>query len=180
MDIQELEIPGLLLITPKIYSDDRGTFLESFKESVFRKSGIVHSFSQDNQSVSAKNVLRGLHFQIPPYEQGKLVRVVEGKATDVVVDIRKKSSHYGRYLKVELDAVESKILWIPSGFAHGFVAREERTVFLYKCTKEYNQDSESGILWNDPDLAIDWGVDEPLISAKDAALPYFKDLNSKF
>jgi dTDP-4-dehydrorhamnose 3,5-epimerase len=180
MEILELDIPGVLLLKPKVISDERGSFLESYKESLFHDAGIDHTFCQDNQSVSRRNVIRGLHFQEPPFEQGKLVRVVTGSVMDVVVDIRKGSPHYGHYLKVQLNALNMNVLWIPPGFAHGFVSLEDDTMLLYKCTKEYNRESESGILWNDPDLAIDWGIEDPVISEKDKALPCLKDLNSKF
>lgn len=180
MEVQELDIPGVLLITPRVYKDSRGSFLESYKDSAFRQVGINFTFGQDNQSVSGRNVLRGLHFQNPPFEQGKLVRVVSGAATDVIVDIRRDSATYGRHLKIELDASNMRILWIPPGFAHGFVSRSDQTVFLYKCTKEYDQASESGIRWDDPELGIDWQVTDPVISEKDAALPYFKELKTKF
>lgn len=173
MKIQELDIKGPLLIHPDIYSDDRGYFFESFNENKFRGFGIPNNFVQDNQSLSSKNVLRGLHFQKPPYEQGKLVRVVKGAVLDIIVDIRTDSPTFGQNYKVRLDENNKLILWIPPGFAHGFLSLEDNTIFFYKCTAFYNKSSESGILWNDKELGIDWGTTEPIVSEKDNELPSF-------
>ena len=180
MEISPLTIPGPLIIKPRIMEDERGSFFESYNESAFEHAGLPVRFAQDNQSVSHKNVLRGLHFQHPPYEQGKLVRVVQGSVLDVIVDIRRGSPHYGHHLKVLLHADEQKMLWIPPGFAHGFLSLVEGTVFLYKCTKGYHKPSEDGIFWKDTEVGIDWGVENPLVSSKDNILPALNKLNSPF
>ncbi|HMT29440.1 MAG TPA: dTDP-4-dehydrorhamnose 3,5-epimerase [Bacteroidia bacterium] len=180
MKITNLALNGVMLIEPRIFTDERGYFFESYNEERFNKAGIHVEFVQDNQSLSSKGVLRGLHFQNPPFDQGKLVRVVSGSVLDVVVDIRKESPTYGQHLSLKLDALSSQMMWIPPGFAHGFVALEDQTIFLYKCTKVYNKDSEGGILFNDPDLNIDWGIKSPIVSEKDLELELFKNLNSKF
>jgi len=176
MNVTKLKLEGVCIIEPKIFRDDRGLFLESFNEKVFREYGISDSFVQDNHSVSSKGVLRGLHFQYPPFSQGKLVRVVQGSVLDVVVDLRKDSLTYGEYIKEELSASNFKMLWIPSGFAHGFVSLEDNTVFQYKCTDYYNQSSEESIVWNDSDLKIDWGVEKPIVSSKDLQGKPFREI----
>ena len=180
MQVSELALEGILLIEPAVFNDDRGYFFESYNENAFVKAGITHRFLQDNQSKSNKGVLRGLHFQNPPYDQGKLVRVARGAVSDVVVDIRKNSNTYGKHLAVILSDENQHMLWIPPGFAHGFVALEDNTLFLYKCTNVYNKSSEGGIIWNDPSLKINWGFENPLVSPKDLELGFFKDLNSEF
>lgn len=168
MDIKECTIPGLFLIEPKVFVDARGFFYESFNQQIFReKTGVDLTFCQDNESYSKKNVLRGLHFQLPPFAQGKLVRVVAGRVLDVALDIRRSSPTYGKYETFELSSENKKQLWIPPGFAHGFVALEENTIFNYKCTNYYSPVSERTIQWNDTDLAIDWKVENPIISEKD-------------
>ena len=161
-------ISGLLVFEPKVYLDERGAFMESFNHEIFNeKTNGNYAFVQDNQSVSSKGVLRGLHFQNPPYEQGKLIRVVNGRVFDVAVDIRKSSPTYGAHFSIELSAENHKQLWVPPGFAHGFIALEENTTLLYKVTEYYNPQSEGVLLWNDPDLNIDWGINTILISDKD-------------
>ncbi len=161
-------IEGLYILEPRVFEDARGVFFETFNFQKFKEEiGVEVEFVQDNESISKKNVLRGLHFQIPPHAQGKLVRVVSGRALDVAVDIRKKSATYGQYQLVELSAENKKQFWIPPGFAHGFVALEENTIFNYKCTNYYSPVSERTIQWNDPLLNIDWKVSEPIISEKD-------------
>ena len=180
MDITTFDIQGPLLIKPRIFHDDRGYFYESYNAPVFNRNGISAVFVQDNQSSSLKNVLRGLHFQAPPLDQGKLVRVVKGAVYDVAVDIRKGSPTYGQHLKVELTEENKYMFWIPPGFAHGFLSLENDTLFLYKCTNVYDKQSEGGLLWNDPDLNIDWGVSEPLVSEKDMELSAWKNFNSPF
>jgi dTDP-4-dehydrorhamnose 3,5-epimerase len=174
------DIEGLLVITPDIYHDDRGFFLESYHAERYSNAGLPAHFAQDNQSVSKANVVRGLHFQRPPFEQGKLVRVIRGRALDVAVDIRKNSPSYGKVYTIMLNAADQRMLWIPPGFAHGFSALEDDTVFLYKCTKPYHRDSEAGIIFNDPDLKIDWHVKMPVVSSKDLELGFFKELESPF
>lgn len=180
MKIETTPIEGLLIIHPHIFSDHRGYFIESYNQKVFEEVVKGISFVQDNESSSSINTLRGLHFQAPPYEQGKLVRVVKGKVLDVVVDIRKSSSTYGKYVSVLLDDKQKTQLWIPPGFAHGFLALEQDTIFSYKCTNYYNKDSEGCILWNDPDLNIHWGIDNPLVSEKDAQGQLFRNFISPF
>ena len=161
-------IEGLYILEPRVFEDARGVFFETFNLQKFKEGiGLEVEFVQDNESISKKNVLRGLHFQIPPYSQGKLVRVVSGRALDVAVDIRKKSATYGQYQLVELSSENKKQFWIPPGFAHGFVALEENTIFNYKCTNYYSPVSERTIQWNDPLLNIDWEVSAPIISEKD-------------
>ncbi len=180
MNITQSELPDLLIIDPKVFGDDRGYFFESFNEEVFRAAGLETRFAQDNESRSAKGVLRGLHFQEPPYEQGKLVRVARGAVIDVSVDIRKDSQTYGKWAAFELSEQNKRMLWIPPGFAHGFVTLEDDTIFIYKCTKVYKSESENSIRWNDPDLNIEWGIENPIISPKDSESPLFRELESPF
>ena len=177
MNFEKTEIEGLTIITPDLFKDDRGIFMETFHRDVFEKNGLPTHFAQDNLSVSKKHVLRGLHFQKPPYAQGKLVNVVRGAALDVAVDLRKNSPTFGKWKSVLLTEDNRLIFWIPEGFAHGFVALEDNTVFQYKCTNVYCKESEGSIRWNDPDLNIDWGVSNPILSEKDAATPLFKNNN---
>lgn len=172
-------IPDVVLIVPKVFGDSRGYFMETFKQSEFASNGIDYEFNQDNQSRSSSGILRGLHFQNPPYEQGKLVRVIVGEILDVAVDIRKNSSHYGKYVSATLSAENKKMLWIPPGFAHGFFAIEDCVVH-YKATKEYNFASEGGIIWNDPTVNVKWPSMTPEISEKDGKWPRISDLNSPF
>jgi dTDP-4-dehydrorhamnose 3,5-epimerase len=181
MNIIETNLVGLHLIEPKVFKDSRGYFLESYNYETFKKSGIDVNFVQDNQSFSCKGTLRGLHFQNIPYSQVKLVRVITGSIIDVAVDIRKGSKTYGKYYSVELSGENKKMLYIPDGFAHGFLTLEDNTIVQYKCSNVYNKESEGGIIWNDPDININWGLmDEPIISDKDKNNILFKDLNSKF
>ncbi len=180
MEIIKTAIEGLLILKPKVFGDERGYFFESWSKKVYQNIGLDLVFVQDNQSLSQKGVLRGLHFQNPPFAQGKLVRVVKGSVIDVVVDIRKNSTTYGEYFAVKLSEENKKIFWIPEGFAHGFVALENDTVFTYKCTEVYNKDSEDALVWNDVDLNIDWGVENPLVSEKDMIATSFKDFKSQF
>ncbi len=175
MQIRETSIQGLVEITPNVFTDERGYFLESFNRGVFEKFSLPTDFVQDNQSFSYKGVLRGLHFQNAPFAQGKLVRVTSGRALDVAVDLRPESPTFGRYELFELNTITNTIVYIPEGFAHGFVTLED-TIFSYKCTAPYHKASESGIIWNDPDLNIDWGVSDPIVSEKDLILPAFSSL----
>lgn len=175
MIVKETGFEGLLIIEPTIYGDNRGYFFESYNRQKFEEMGIPHHFVQDNQSLSAKGVLRGLHFQKEPYAQGKLVRVLTGKALDVAVDLRPDSKTFGQHYKYLLDAQKNNMMYIPEGFAHGFVTLEE-TLFFYKCTNFYNKEAECGVLWNDPDLNIDWEVDNPELSEKDLKLSLFKEV----
>lgn len=175
MEFKNTKIEGLIEIFPRIFGDERGYFFESYQKSVFEKNGIPFDFVQDNQSFSTAGVLRGLHFQNEPFAQGKLVRVVKGKVLDVAVDIRPDSPTFGQYEKFILDDERQNMAYIPAGFAHGFLALED-SIFSYKCTEVYNKASESGIIWNDPTLNIDWGIENPNVSAKDLELPAFKEL----
>jgi len=179
MKIIPTPLKGLLVIEPRIATDERGFFFESFNDRLMSEHGISDRFVQDNQSVSKKNVLRGLHFQKPPFEQGKLVRVVSGSVLDVVVDIRSDSETFGKHFTAELSGKNNKMMWIPAGFAHGFLALEDDTVFLYKVTQYYEPASEGGILYNDPELNIDWRVSDPVISKKDKVLPTFSEFRQQ-
>ena len=180
MEIIKTPIEGLLVVKPKIFVDNRGLFFESWSVESFSKNGLDLNFVQDNQSLSNKGVLRGLHFQNPPFAQGKLVRVIKGSVLDVVVDIRKHSSSYGQHFSIELNEVNKTILWIPPGFAHGFVTLEDDTIFSYKCTGTYNSAFEDSILWSDKDLNIDWRFKNPLVSEKDLDAGSFKNFISQF
>lgn len=180
MNITTFEIEGPLLISPSVFSDERGYFFESFHIEKYKKAGISNSFVQDNESKSSKGVLRGLHFQNPPFDQGKLVRVTNGKVLDIAVDIRKNSPTYGKHIAVELSGENKMQLWIPPGFAHGFLSLCDETIFIYKCTNVYNKEAEDGILWNDTLLNINWGVENPIVSEKDLILQAFNSFNSKF
>lgn len=177
MQVQRLAIPDLILFTPRVFGDARGFFFESFNERVFSEAvDQTFTFVQDNHSRSSKGVLRGLHYQLAPRTQGKLVRVVQGEVFDVAVDIRKGSPTFGQWVGVHLSADNKQQLWIPPGFAHGFVTLSDTAEFLYKTTDFYAPECEQAIAWNDPTLAIDWQFDgEPLVSAKDAAAPNFVD-----
>ncbi len=180
MEIIEEPIQGLKLIRPRVFEDQRGYFYESYNQQQMKAIGINETFVQDNQSLSQKDVVRGLHFQIPPMAQGKLVRVVKGAVLDVAVDIRKDSPDYGRVYAVELTESNKLMLWIPVGFAHGFRTLVDDTVFSYKCTNYYSKEHEQGIMWNDPDLAIDWKISDPILSEKDKMNSNFKDFKSPF
>lgn len=180
MKITKTRIDGPLIIEPQIFNDARGYFFESYNEEKMKGMGISSYFVQDNQSLSQKGAIRGLHFQAPPFEQGKLVRVVQGAVLDVVVDIRKNSATYGQQISVELSAQNKLMFWIPPGFAHGFETLMDDTLFLYKCTNTYNKSSEGGLFWNDPELAIEWRTAAPIVSEKDQVLPNFKNFVSPF
>jgi dTDP-4-dehydrorhamnose 3,5-epimerase len=178
MQVQRLAIPDVLLLTPRVFEDERGFFYESFNQKVFDEAvGRKVTFVQDNHSKSAKGVLRGLHFQLPPKAQGKLVRVVRGAVFDVAVDIRRESPTFGKWVSAELSEENRAQLWIPEGFAHGFLALREGTEVLYKATSEYSRSHEGSLLWSDTDLAISWRVGvQPLLSRKDATAPGFAAL----
>lgn len=180
MELIETPLAGLLVIKPKVFYDERGYFYEPYNKQRFTEAGITSEFVQDNQSLSQIDAVRGLHFQAPPFDQGKLVRVVKGAVLDVVVDIRKSSATYGQHYTVELNEENMLLFWIPPGFAHGFATLRDNTIFEYKCTNVYNKPSEGGILWNDVTLNIDWGVTNPIVSAKDKELPLFEQFNSPF
>jgi dTDP-4-dehydrorhamnose 3,5-epimerase len=180
MKIHTTPIADIQIIEPQVFSDARGYFFESYQKEKFKKSGIEAEFIQDNESLSQKNTVRGLHFQAPPFAQGKLVRVIQGRVYDVCVDIRKNSPTYGKHFGIELSAQNHLMLWIPVGFAHGFSVLEDNTIFVYKCTEVYHKESEGGILWNDATLNIDWKVSEPIVSEKDRNLPTFNTFISPF
>ncbi|MDY0084685.1 MAG: dTDP-4-dehydrorhamnose 3,5-epimerase, partial [Bacteroidales bacterium] len=180
MEIINTKIPDLLIVKPLVFEDQRGYFFESYNKEKFLQQGIDQNFVQDNESKSMKGVLRGLHFQAPPFAQGKLVRVMKGAVLDVAVDIRQNSPTYGQWASTELTESNKWMYWVPPGFAHGFVTLEDHTVFFYKCTNVYNKASEGSIRWNDPDLNIDWGINNPILSEKDMHSPLFKDFISPF
>ncbi|MFI3249102.1 MAG: dTDP-4-dehydrorhamnose 3,5-epimerase [Rikenellaceae bacterium] len=181
MEYIKRRIEGVVVVEPTIYGDDRGYLFESFRDKEFRERVCDTTFVQENQSRSSRGVVRGLHFQAPPYAQSKLVRVVKGRVLDVVVDIRKGSATYGEYESVELSEENNRQIFIPRGFAHGFVVLED-AIFQYKCDNYYNHASERSILWNDSELAIDWGIDHAMatLSDKDKLSPRFKDFDSPF
>lgn len=170
MKVTETSLPGVLLIEPKVFEDERGFFLESYQEKHYQDAGISKPFVQDNHSGSVRGTLRGLHYQLAR-PQGKLVRVVVGEVFDVAVDIRRGSPTFGQWFGTYLSAQNKKQVYIPEGFAHGFCVTSEMAEFLYKCTDVYVPGDQHGIIWNDPELQIDWPVSEPLLSPKDQALP---------
>jgi dTDP-4-dehydrorhamnose 3,5-epimerase len=176
LEFKHLPLEGLLLIWPVVFEDDRGYFMETYKASSYTANGIADNFVQDNHSCSRRGVLRGLHFQRPPHSQGKLVQVATGVVWDCAVDIRPDSRTYGQWHGVTLSEENRLMLYIPPGFAHGFVTLSEEAHLLYKCTAEFDKASEGGIRWNDPDLGIEWPLQDITISERDAALPFFKDL----
>ena len=182
MEIKTFPIAGLIEFTPRLFGDPRGVFYETFSNRLMESLGLPADLRwvQDNQSKSQPGVVRGLHFQRPPHAQAKLVRVAKGRALDVVVDIRRDSPTYGQHVLVELSEARGNVLFVPVGFAHGFVALEEDTLFLYKCSDYYAPASEGGLLWNDPALGIEWGVSEAIISPKDAVQPTLAQLDSPF
>jgi len=180
MEIIQTQIPGLLIIKPRVFSDERGYFYESWNQESFSKNGIKTNFVQDNQSLSQKGVLRGLHFQNPPHAQAKLVRVIQGAVLDVAVDIRTGSPTYGKHVSIELTAENHLQFFIPEGFAHGFLTLKDNTIFSYKCSAYYHKASEGCILWNDPDLAIAWNTDHPTLSDKDLEGNKFRTFTSLF
>lgn len=175
MQIRQTAIDGLIELIPRVFEDERGYFFESYNKSLFTSLGLPMEFVQDNQSFSVKGVLRGLHMQNEPFAQGKLVRVISGQVLDVAVDLRPDSPTFGQYESFLLDARLANMAYIPEGFAHGFVALED-SVFSYKCTNLYNKASESGIRWNDPDLHINWGISDPIVSEKDQELKLLREV----
>jgi dTDP-4-dehydrorhamnose 3,5-epimerase len=167
MEIIENVLNGILLIKPKVFEDERGYFFESYNEKNYFDIGIKEKFCQDNQSLSQKGVLRGLHFQEEPFAQGKLVRCISGSVLDVAVDIRKNSPTFGQHYKCLISDQNKLTMWIPKGFAHGFLTLEDNTIFSYKCTDYYNKSAERNINWNDPLIGIDWEIENPILSEKD-------------
>lgn len=182
MKITETGIKGLLIIEPKVFNDGRGYFFESYSKAKFAAAGIDIDFVQDNQSFSHKGATRGLHAQSAPHAQAKLVRVIQGRVLDVAVDARKGSPTYGKYETIELSAENQLQFFIPEGFLHGFATLEDNTIFVYKVNDYYSKECEVGVKWNDPTLAINWGIAEQdvIISPKDELLPAFKDFMSPF
>ena len=175
---QPLAIPGLVLITPRVFPDERGFLMETFQVSTFRAAGIATDFVQDNHSLSTGGVVRGLHYQAAPHAQGKLVRVALGRIWDAAVDLRRGSPTFGQGCGVELSDENHAMLWLPPGFAHGFATLSPTAHLLYKCTAEYDPASERGVRWNDPTLGLIWPVTAPLVSPRDAALPLLKDIGA--
>ena len=175
-----LEIPEIVLLEAKAFEDERGFFAEVYRKSEFQKCGILYSFAQDNHSRSIRGVLRGLHYQKLPAAQAKLVSVVRGEIFDVAVDIRVGSPTYGMWVSAVLSDQNHRLLFIPEGFAHGFVVLSGEAAVVYKVTAEYSAENERGIIWNDPALAIDWPVKDPLLSLKDAQLPTLKNADNNF
>lgn len=179
MKVEETQLEGCFIISPKIFRDDRGYFFESFNKASFEKAtGISVDFVQDNLSKSSKGVLRGLHYQTKPFEQAKLVTVINGSVLDVCVDLRPNSKSFGKYFSTVLDGVYKKQLFIPKGFAHGFLVLEDDTLFAYKCDNYYNKEAERGIIYNDKTLNIDWNLssEDLNLSEKDSKLPTFESL----
>ena len=180
MQIQETKLKDVLIITPKAFSDDRGYFLESFRKKVFEERGLTFNFVQDNISRSKKNTVRGLHYQVGKFAQGKLCQVVYGRVLDVAVDIRFGSPTFGKYVATELSEENHEQLWIPPGFAHGFSVLSDIAIFHYKCTNYYDKASERAIRFNDKDLNIDWNITEPLVSPKDLEAKLFSEIEKDF
>jgi dTDP-4-dehydrorhamnose 3,5-epimerase len=175
MQIKQTGLDGLVELTPNIFYDDRGWFYEFFKDSTFKELGIVGPFPQENLSFSQKGVIRGLHLQLPPFAQAKMATVISGRVLDVVADLRKGSKTFGQVYTCELDSRRRNMLMVPEGFAHGFAALED-SIFYYKCSNVFHKPSESGVVWNDPQLNIQWPVAEPIVSEKDKLLPTFEKL----
>ncbi|MCA9382770.1 dTDP-4-dehydrorhamnose 3,5-epimerase [Candidatus Dojkabacteria bacterium] len=180
MTFTKLAIDGLVVIEPKVFGDSRGFFMESYNKKLFQENGIDIDFVQDNHSRSAKDVLRGLHFQLPPFAQDKLVRVIKGEVLDVAVDIRKDSPSYGKWESVKLSEENKKMFLVPKGFAHGFLVLSESADFEYKVSNYYSPEHDRGLRWNDTDINVEWGISNPQLSEKDANQPFFKDLKDTF
>lgn len=175
MKVTETKLPGVLLIEPDVYEDSRGYFLETWNAARYKQYGLPEKFVQDNLSFSRRGVLRGLHFQ-NPNPQGKLVYVIQGEVFDVAVDIRPNSPTFGQWVGVTLSSDNKRQLYIPEGFAHGFCVTSETALFIYKCTDFYNPKTEGGIIWNDPDIGIEWPVVKPELSERDKSNPYFREI----
>jgi dTDP-4-dehydrorhamnose 3,5-epimerase len=175
----ETEIKGVYVIEPKVFGDHRGYFMETYNYEDFKSAGLDMSFVQDNQSKSKKGVLRGLHFQ-KKYPQGKLVRVIKGEVFDVAVDLRCDSETYGKWVGVILNNENKKQFYVPEGFAHGFLVLSDEAEFVYKCTEVYHPEDEGGIRWDDPEINVNWKIEDPMISEKDSKAPLFKDINFTF
>jgi dTDP-4-dehydrorhamnose 3,5-epimerase len=179
MTVEKTNFDGILIITPDIYSDKRGYFMEAFNQKKFERY-VKLNFVQDNESLSQKGVIRGLHFQRPPYAQSKLIRVITGSIFDVVVDLRKDSKTFGKYFKQILSSENKQQIFIPEGFAHGFLCLEDNTVINYKCSEFYYKEAEDALLWNDETLNINWGIKEPVLTEKDRNAKKFSTFESPF
>lgn len=182
MEIKKTHIPGLVIIQPQIFADDRGFFMESYNESRYFENEVLPHFVQDNISRSCYGTVRGLHYQLAPFSQSKLVQVLEGKVLDVAVDLRKKSPTFGQHYAIELTAENKTQFFIPQGFAHGFSVLSETALFMYKCDNYYNREAERGLAYNDPVLNIDWKIptDKVIVSQKDNILPILKEAEHNF
>jgi dTDP-4-dehydrorhamnose 3,5-epimerase len=179
-EFKQLAIPEVVIVVPKVFGDARGFFLEFYKHSEFAQAGIREHFVQDNHSKSLKGVLRGLHYQKHPHAQGKLVRCLTGRIFDVAVDIRKGSPSFGKWVGVELTAENNSMLYVPPGFAHGFLVLSDSAEVLYKCTAEYASADDRGIIWNDPDIGIQWPLSDPVLSEKDKVHPPLRSADNNF
>jgi dTDP-4-dehydrorhamnose 3,5-epimerase len=179
-EFKSLGIQGVILVTPSVFSDERGAFVETFKATDFAAAGIDATWKQLNCSISQKHVLRGMHFQLQPRAQGKLISVVHGHIFDVVIDIRKSSETFGKWTSIELDSESRQMLWVPPGFAHGFCTLSDTVEVMYACTDEYAPESERGILWNDPAIGITWPTDTPILSPKDETYPLLANAEINF
>jgi dTDP-4-dehydrorhamnose 3,5-epimerase len=182
MKIIQTEIPDLLILEPRVFEDDRGYFFESYSQQRFEEEGLKYSFVQDNESRSVRGVIRGLHYQLAPFGQTKLIRVLEGRILDVALDIRRGSPTFGKWLSFEVSAENKRQILIPRGFAHGFSVLSEKAIFMYKCDNYYHPPAERGINFNDPALGIDWHIqpEEAIVSGKDRVHPNFRDADFNF
>jgi dTDP-4-dehydrorhamnose 3,5-epimerase len=179
-EFRPLDLPGVIVVEPRVYSDERGFFLETYRRSDFVAGGIADPFVQDNHSRSSRGVLRGLHYQKAPKAQGKLVRCLAGRIFDVAVDIRKGSPAYGRWTGIELTGDNRRMLYVPPGFAHGFLVLSDHADVTYKCTGEFSPEDERGIIWNDPDIGVRWQLADPVLSGRDAKHPRLRDADNDF
>ncbi len=179
MQFEKTSLNNVWLIKPRIFEDDRGHFLESFRKEIFKEQGVEYDFVQDNISTSTKGTVRGLHYQITPHSQAKLVMAIYGEILDVAVDIREDSPTFGNYFSTVLNDTNRHMMLVPSGFAHGFSVLSETATVAYKCDQYYHKDSERGLRWNDPDLGIDWKTESPILSEKDQKQPFLNEIQSK-
>jgi dTDP-4-dehydrorhamnose 3,5-epimerase len=180
MKLTSTGFEGLYVLETPVFGDDRGYFFEGYNRNKLLQLGLDINVVQTNISESQAGVVRGLHFQNPPFAQGKLIRVLKGAVLDVVVDIRKASKTFGKYYAIELSEKNKLALWVPGGFAHGFKTLEDHTLFYYDCTEVYSKEHEGGIRWNDPEIGIEWGIDDPILSPKDKVAPLLKDQELQF
>jgi dTDP-4-dehydrorhamnose 3,5-epimerase len=176
MEFKRFEIEGPVLIIPRVFEDERGFFLESYNEKVFKENGIDVPWVQDNHSKSIGKVLRGMHFQLPPHTQDKLVRVIKGKVLDVIIDLRKDSPTFKKWVSVELSEENKHLFFVPKGFAHGFITLTDEVEFQYKVSSLYNKESDRGLAWNDPEIGIEWPYTDPILSPKDQVQPTLQEL----